>query len=115
AEALRGQEVVCREEDLPGLDENEFYSYQLIGLTVCTSEEELGVIKEVVSPAGQDILVVQGKEKQFLIPAVPEILIDVDLGDGIVTVDPPHGLLDTCSTKLSPSSPNVSQVPSPAE
>lgn len=116
AEALKGQEVSCNPDDLPRLDEDEVYSYQLIGLTVCTSEDEIGIIKEVISPSGQDLLVVIGEdEKEYLIPAVPEIMVDVDLEDGIVTIDPPEGLLDTCGTKSSQSSQKPSQDHSPVE
>ncbi|MFC2075026.1 ribosome maturation factor RimM [Bdellovibrionota bacterium] len=111
AERLRGQEVVCRQEDLPELDESEVYSYQLIGLSVCTSDRELGTITEVVSTGGQDLMVVQGNGREYLIPAVPEILVDIDLADGVVTIDPPQGMLELCGTTLSHSSQIVSQDP----
>lgn len=114
AEKLRGQQLSCHPEDMPGLEDGEYYSYQLIGLRVCTSEEEIGVIREVISPAGQDLLVVQGGEREYLIPAVPEIIVDIDLDDGIVSIDPPQGLLETCSTKLSQSSESCSQVHLPS-
>ncbi|OGQ35982.1 MAG: 16S rRNA processing protein RimM [Deltaproteobacteria bacterium RIFCSPHIGHO2_12_FULL_43_9] len=110
AEELKGQELSCHPEDMPGLEDDEYYGYQLIGLKVCTSTEEIGVVKEVISPSGQDLLVVQGGEREYLIPAVPEIIVDVDLDDGIVSIDPPQGLLETCSTKLSQSSKNCSPV-----
>jgi 16S rRNA processing protein RimM len=108
AEQLRGQEVACRPEDLPELDDSEFYSYQLIGLSVCTSDRELGTITELVSSGGQDLMVVQGNGREYLIPAVPEILVDVDLADGVVTIAPPQGMLEICGTTLSHSSQNAS-------
>jgi 16S rRNA processing protein RimM len=104
ADELKGQEIACHPGDMPELKDDEFYSYQLIGLRVCTSEKEIGIIKEVISPSGQDLLVVLGGEREYLIPAVPEIIVDIDLDDGIVSIDPPKGLLETCNTKLSQSS-----------
>jgi len=112
SERLKGQEIVCHPDELPELEDDEFYSYQLIGLKVCTNENEIGTIKEVRTIRGQDLLVVEGEGKEFLIPAVPDILVDVDLSDGIVTIDPPEGLLETCSTTLSPSSQTASRDPS---
>jgi len=115
AEKLRGQEIVCHPNQLPELEDDEFYSYQLIGLKVCTSEKEIGTIKEVMSTRGQDLLVVEGDGKEFLIPAVPDILVEVDLLDGVVTIDPPEGLLETCGSKLSRSSRDASLDPSLSE
>ena len=41
-----------------------------------------------------DVLVVRGAEREYLIPAVPEIVEEVDLEAGRVRVDPPAGLLE---------------------
>lgn len=109
ADELRGQELSCLPSDMPELEDDEYYSYQLIGLRVCTKDEDIGVVKEVISPSGQDLLVVQGGEREYVIPVVPEIIVDIDLDDGIVSIDPPQGLLETCSTKLSQSSKKHSQ------
>ena len=48
----------------------------------------------MLSTAGNDILVVKEAEKEFLIPAVKEIVDKVDFDSRSVIVDPPEGLLD---------------------
>jgi len=48
-----------------------------------------------VDPApGQVLWVVQGPEREHLIPAVPEIVIEVDVGARRVVIRPPEGLLE---------------------
>jgi len=37
---------------------------------------------------------VQGKEKEFLIPAIPAIIKNVDIEQKIIQIDPMSGLLD---------------------
>lgn len=85
AEALVGHEAFMDREDIE-LDEDEYLIADLIGLKVVTSEgEELGTIREVLSPAGHDIYVVQGKD-EILIPAVAEFIQSIDLEIRVVTV-----------------------------
>ena len=43
---------------------------------------------------GGDLYVVQGAEKEHLIPAVKEIVAKVDFDEKKVIIDPPAGLLD---------------------
>jgi 16S rRNA processing protein RimM len=47
-----------------------------------------------MATAGGDILVVKEAEKEYLIPAVKEIVDKVDFDSRSVIVDPPAGLLD---------------------
>ena len=54
----------------------------------------IGIVASVLSTAGNDILVVKEAEKEFLIPAVKEIVDKVDFDTRRVIVDPPEGLLD---------------------
>jgi 16S rRNA processing protein RimM len=43
---------------------------------------------------GQDRWVVAGEGREHLIPAVPDIVIDVDVAAGRVVIRPPEGLLE---------------------
>ena len=43
---------------------------------------------------GQRRLIVRRGRREFLVPYVPEIVVNVDLDDGFVTIDAPPGLLD---------------------
>jgi len=92
---LVGREFFARRDQLPPLDEGEFYWCDLIGLSVTTDEgETLGRIAEIIDTGSNDVYVVRGGAKEYLIPALEDIVVNVDLDQGIMTVSPPEGLLD---------------------
>lgn len=78
-------------------DEDEFHVQQLLGLKVALEDGEvIGHLDDVLNLPGQDLLaiksIVDGHE--ILIPFIYEFVPDVDLESGIITVNPPEGLLD---------------------
>jgi 16S rRNA processing protein RimM len=99
ADELRDTLLVVDSADLEDLpDADEFRDHQLIGLNVIASGgEQVGTVADVLHH-GQDLLVVTGSGRrtgaEILIPFVSAIVKDVDLGAGVLRVDPPPGLLD---------------------
>ncbi|HMJ09387.1 MAG TPA: ribosome maturation factor RimM [Pyrinomonadaceae bacterium] len=95
AEALRNSEVCVPEADAVGLDEDEFFDWQLAGCNVETVDgKAIGSVREVMRTGGTEILVVAGEEKEYLIPFAEAICIEVDIENKVIRVDPPEGLLD---------------------
>jgi 16S rRNA processing protein RimM len=73
----------------------QYYHYQVIGLEVYdTNGARIGTLKEIWSTPASELYVVAGVDKEHLIPAVKEIIAEVDLAAGRMIVDPPAGLLD---------------------
>ena len=96
ARALVGRLVaVPRSEALPP-GEGRFYPWQLEGARVTTEEGRLiGHVSGIEHAGAQDLWVVAGHDgREHLIPAVAEIVIDVDVAAGRVVVRPPDGLLE---------------------
>ncbi|ABB33087.1 16S rRNA processing protein RimM [Geobacter metallireducens RCH3] len=92
---LVGRELFARRDQFPPLDEGEFYWCDLIGLSVTTSEGlSLGRIEEIIATGSNDVYVVRDGEREYLIPALEDIVVGVDLDKGIMTVSPTEGLLD---------------------
>lgn len=84
---LINQELCVREEDLPPLDSDEYYDYQLIGLrAINMKNKDMGSVEEVIHTAVNEIMVVRGKELLF-VPMVEGIIIDIDLKNCRITVD----------------------------
>ena len=54
----------------------------------------LGKVAHIWAKAGGDLYVVRGANKEYLIPAVAEIVDKVDLIQRKIVIDPPPGLLD---------------------
>jgi len=77
--ALRDTVLYADREDIP-LAPGAHFIADLIGLPVLDAEtgEKLGVLEDVISPAGQDIYVVNRGESSFMIPAVPMFVRSVE-------------------------------------
>lgn len=74
------------------LDEGEFFIQDIIGATVITDEgAELGKLHEVLDLPKSTIYVVRG-EREILIPAVPEFILDTDVENMKITVHMIEGL-----------------------
>lgn len=96
ADALRGMEVLIREEDLPRANEEDVFMYELEGLSVELEDGTVvGTISDFILAPGQETWVIISPEgKEILFPAVEEFVLSVDLDAEKVVVDPPEGLID---------------------
>lgn len=76
-------------------EEDAWYADELEGLSVVrTTGEVVGTVVGLEHYPAQDLLVVKETGGQrTLIPLVEEIVPEIDLEAGTVTLDPPHGLL----------------------
>ncbi len=84
---LINQELNVREEDLPSLDNDEYYDYQLIGLNVVNQKYNVvGKVTQVIHTGVNDIMVVTGKE-EMLVPMVEGLISRIDLKDALIVVD----------------------------
>jgi 16S rRNA processing protein RimM len=91
---LVGAEVLLRYADLAELEEEEFYWFQLQGLSVVDrTMGELGILEDLFTTAAHDIYVVKGPYGEVLIPAVDEFVREVDLEGHRMVVDLPEGLV----------------------
>jgi len=92
---LVGGDLMARRDQLPETDEGEYYWVDLIGLRVVTDDgAELGTLREIIETGSNDVYVVQGREKEYLIPALADVVSSIDLEAGTMTVTPLDGLLD---------------------
>lgn len=93
AEELIGCEVWVDKEQLPELDDDEFYWHEFVGLTVVTEEgRELGSVSSLMSTGAHEVMVVTGRGREYLIPARPEFIVHRDAQRLVIA--PPPGLLE---------------------
>ncbi|OPZ63724.1 MAG: Ribosome maturation factor RimM [Firmicutes bacterium ADurb.Bin506] len=95
AERLRGEELFLAEDDLPPLEEGEYYSFMLVGMD-CVDEDGrlLGKVSEVLDRPANDVIVVEAADGgcEYLIPAVEDYVVKVDIGARRLTVRNRPGL-----------------------
>ena len=76
-------------------EEDAWYPHQLKGLKALTPKgEELGTVSGVRFGSAQDLLLVRTPEGTVMVPFVAQIVPEVDLESGVVTIDAPPGLFD---------------------
>ena len=82
---LKGKTVQIRRADAR-LPEGAFFLADIIGLDVVDEAgRKLGTLKEVLSPSRQQVYVVAG-EREILIPAVPEFILETNIEGGYLKV-----------------------------
>ena len=95
AEQLVGRELYVHRSQLPPLGEDEYYWFDLIGLRVVTDTgEELGRLDSIMETGSNDVYVVRSIDREYLIPAIEEVVRSIDLAAGVMTITPLEGLLD---------------------
>ena len=92
---LNGSELCLKRSQLPEPDEDEYYWSDLIGLAVQTDQgAELGILVDIFATGSSDIYVVRGDSKEYLIPAIADVIAQVDIPGGKLIITPLDGLLD---------------------
>jgi len=80
---------------LPDLQAEEYFHDQIIGLTVCTTEGNIiGKVSEIFETGSNDIYVVKGSGKDYLIPAIHDVIKKISLEEGRIIIQALEGLLD---------------------
>jgi len=69
------------------LPKGAYYHYQVIGLSVVSVDgQALGRVVEILSTGGNDVYVVRGEQSELLLPAIAEVVQQVDLPAGRMVV-----------------------------
>ncbi|MEE8391460.1 MAG: ribosome maturation factor RimM [Anaerolineae bacterium] len=94
ADELRGMLVQIPVEEAVPLEEGEYYLFQLVGVRVETEDGEwLGQIVDVIETGANDVYVVRGPRGEVLLPAVDNVVLQLDLESKQMVVHLLPGLL----------------------
>lgn len=98
AEELRGLWIFIPEAEAADLDDDTYFVHDIIGLSVQTvSGELLGTIEQVLFTGANEVYVVMTPDeprREILLPAIADVVKQVDLDNGILVVELLPGLLD---------------------
>ena len=96
AEAFVGMKISVEKALLPRLDAEEYYWYELEGLSVVNvAGTKLGLLSDIMATSGHDVYIVQGSMREILVPAVEQVVKEIDLEKGLMVVDLPPGLVES--------------------
>lgn len=94
AEALRGAQI-WMEPDALIREEGEYFWHELMGLHVyLDSGEYAGAISRIIQTKSHDIYEVTGAGREVFIPAIHQVVKEIDLENQRVIISPIPGLLE---------------------
>ena len=83
------------QSDVPELPEGIYYHFEILDSMVYTEENrQLGRVVDILETGSHDVYVVQGNDREYLIPATKEIVRHIDREQRTITIHPLEGLLD---------------------
>ena len=92
---LRGTTLHLPLTDLPELSGSQFYFHEISGFQIEDTEKgKLGVVKEVFEAGHQDLIGMEYKGKEVLIPINDDVILNVDRDNALIKVSLPEGLLE---------------------
>ncbi|NEZ46063.1 16S rRNA processing protein RimM [Clostridium niameyense] len=88
ANRYRNKYLEIKKEDAVKLPEGSYFIADLVECTVVDEEgNTIGAMKDVMETGSNDVYVVQG-EKEILIPAIKQIITNIDIENKIITIKP---------------------------
>ena len=88
AEAMRGIKLFAPQKYLPQLEQEEFYHYKLIGLSVQKLDgTKIGQVVAVQNYGASDLLYVKGEEFDEFIPFTKDFVPKIDFENNIIVID----------------------------
>jgi 16S rRNA processing protein RimM len=99
AEALRNQDLDIPLSKLATLPPDSYYQHDILGLSVITLDgRELGNIVDIIVTGSNDVYTIKTPGgSQVLIPAIKDVIKQIDLIRRTMYIDPLPGLLDNVS------------------
>ena len=90
----RNAEVFLEKTNLRELDDGTYYWFQIIGLKVITIDHKfLGKIINILRTGSNDVYVVRNESTEVLVPAIQSVIVEINLDEQVMRIDPPEGLL----------------------
>ncbi|MDE6780748.1 MAG: ribosome maturation factor RimM, partial [Ruminococcus sp.] len=95
AEKLRNKILYMHRDDLE-LDDDTYFIQDLIGVEVRDADTDVvyGKIADVMQTGANDVYVIRGNGKEYLVPAIAEVVISTDIDNDSMTIRPLEGLFE---------------------
>lgn len=96
ANTLRGKLLYIKREDVT-LPKGSYFVQDLIGLRVINADDPLivyGTLTQVSATGANDVYHIEKEGKEWLIPAIPLVVFETLINEGIMKITPIEGLFD---------------------
>ena len=93
ADDLRGYVVNVDRNDLPKINDSEYYLSDLVGYSLIDkSNNNYGKVIEVLALPANSVLNISKDDKEYLIPLIDDVVLEVDQNQEVIIIDPIEGL-----------------------
>lgn len=93
AESLKTHELYLKKEDLPRLENGQYYYHELMDCTVLNETgETLGVVSDILETGANLVLRVSKDTSNFLLPFVEAFVVDVNVTKKQIVIKEMEGL-----------------------
>lgn len=95
AESLRGKVLYLDRKDVK-LPDGRYFIDDLVGCTVTDADsgEILGTLTDVSQTGANDVWHIKNNGKEYLVPAIDEVIVSVDTANSAVVIRPLKGIFD---------------------
>lgn len=94
-EKFKNLDLWINEEDKVELPKDSYFLSDILGLEVHLKEgDHLGTVVDILQPGANDVYVIKDGKKEYLIPAIKDVVIEVDISENKMVIDPIDGMLD---------------------
>ena len=95
AEKLRGHVLYLKRDDAL-LPEGRYFVSEIIGANVFDADTNalLGTLTDVSPTGANDVWHIEKDGKEYLVPAIPDVIVSVDVNTDTVTIRPLKGIFD---------------------
>ncbi len=95
ADELAGALIEAADADVRRDDSDSYFLHELVGLRVVTHDgRDAGTIVEVLQTGANDVYVAAGPLGEVLIPAIGDVVEEIDISAGVMRITPLAGMLD---------------------
>lgn len=93
ANKLIGCKILLPRDTLEKLPEGEYYWHEILGIDVYTEEGKyIGKVESVIPTGSNDVYVCRGEEREILLPAIADVIRQIDINRRIMKVKLLEGL-----------------------
>ena len=96
ASTLRNKILFMKRADAK-IDDGSYFIAELIDCRVIDADDEsveYGVLSDVSETGANDVWHIKKDGREYLLPAIPQVVCDVDVKDGIIKIRPLKGIFD---------------------
>lgn len=95
AEKFRNQVLYIKRDDAK-LPEGRYFVSEIIGAQVFDADTNalLGILADVSPTGANDVWHIKSGDKEYLVPAIPDVIVNVDIDNDKIVIKPLKGIFD---------------------